>query len=174
MEAEIDSGEGTIGAVHDPAEDDEFRLELLTLAEWALIAPDGRISLGNALTTTVQVPALPGGLPPLYLVASVAAPPPWAGHQAALTVRAVDAEGRPLAADPLLSGTAAFPPAAEGAAVTPRLQFAIQISGLPVQRPGRVRFIVALAGDELGELGVEVRLAPPPPPQSQPPPPTPA
>lgn len=172
MDADIDSGEGTIEAVDEPADNDEFRLELLTLAEWALIAPDGRISLGNALTTTVQVAALPGGLPPLYLVASVAAPAPWAGHQASLTVRAVDAEGRPLAADPLLSGTAAFPPAAEGAAVRPHLQFAIHVSGLPVQRPGRVRFVVALAGDELGEVGVDVRLAPPP--QSQPPPSAPA
>ena len=38
MDADIDSGEGTIEAVDEPAENDEFRLELLTLAEWALIA----------------------------------------------------------------------------------------------------------------------------------------
>src|SRR5918911_2372150 len=88
---------------------EEFSLDLLTLAEWALIGPDGRVSLGNAMTTAVQLPALPGSLPPLHLVASVAAPATWAGHQAVLTVRAVDAEGRPVTADPLVSGTAAFP-----------------------------------------------------------------
>ena len=143
------------------SEDDEFRVDLLTLAEWALIGPDGRVTLGNAVTTTVQVPAVPAGLPPLYLVASVAAPPAWAGHQAELAVRALDAAGRPVAADPLVSGVAAFPPGAQDAAAPPRLQLALQITGLPVQSPGRVRFVLSLAGDELGEVGLEVRVAPP-------------
>jgi len=159
-EGEIDtqSAEGAAG----PAAEEEFRLDLLTVAEWALIGPDGRVSLGNAMTTAVQVPALPGGLPPLYLVACVAAPSTWAGHQAALAVRAVDAEGRPVAADPLVSGTATFPAGPEGTVITPRLQFALQIAALPVQRPGRLRFILSLAGDELGEVALDVRQAPPP------------
>jgi hypothetical protein len=146
-----------------PAADEEFGLDLLTLAEWALIGADGRVTLGNAMTTAVQMPALPGGLPPLYLVASVAAPAAWAGHHAVLTVRAVDAEGQPVAADPLLSGTATFPPAAEGTPAAPRLQFAMQLTGLPVHSAGRVRFVLALAGDELGEVAIDVRLAPPSP-----------
>jgi hypothetical protein len=143
-------------------EDDEFRLDLLTLAEWALIAPDGRVTLGNAVTTAVQVSAVPAGLPPLYLVASVAAPPAWAGQQAQLTVRALDAAGHPVAADPLARGAVTFPPRADDAAAAPRLQFALQITGLPVQSPGRVRFVLSLAGDELGQVDLEVRLAPPP------------
>jgi hypothetical protein len=148
-------------AAAGPGADEEFRLDLLTLAEWALIGTDGRVSLGNAMTTAVQLPTLPGGLPPLYLVASVAAPRTWAGHQAALTVRAVDAEGRPVAADPLVSGTAQFPAGTEGTLITPRLQFALQITALPVQSPGRLRFILSLAGDELGEVALDVRQVPP-------------
>ena len=146
-----------------PGAEEEFRLDLLTLAEWALIGPDGRVTLGNAMTTGVQLPALPGGLPPLHLVACVAAPRTWAGHQAALTVRAVDVEGRPVAADPLVSGTATFPAGAEGTLATPRLQFALQITGLPIHSPGQLRFILSLAGDELGEVALDVRQAPPPP-----------
>jgi hypothetical protein len=110
----------------------------------------------------VQLPALPGGLPPLYLVASVAAPATWAGHHAALTVRVVDADCRPVAADPLVRGTASFPPGSEEAAASPRLQFALQITGLPVQSPGRLRFILSLAGDELGEVALDIRQTPPP------------
>jgi hypothetical protein len=160
--------EGTrVSTTSEPSEptgpsEDEFRLDLLTLAEWALIGPDGRVTLGNAVTTTVQVPAMPAGLPPLYLAASVAAPPAWAGNQAQLAVRALDAAGRPVAADPLVSGTAAFPPSPQDAPAAPRLQFALQLTGLLVQSPGRLRFVLALAGDELGEVGLEVRLAPPP------------
>jgi hypothetical protein len=151
-------------AAGGPGDDEEFSLDLLTIAEWALIGPDGRVTLGNAMTTVVQLQALPGGLPPLHLVASVAAPATWAGHQAALTVRAVNAEGRPVAADPLVSGTASFPAGAEGTVSSPRLQFALQITGLPVQSPGRLRFILSLAGDELGEVALDVRRAPPPTP----------
>ena len=142
-------------------EDDEFRLDLLTLAEWAMIAADGRVTLGNAVTTAVQLPAVPAGLPPLYLVASVQAPPAWAGQQAELTVRALDAAGRPARADPLVRGAVAFPRRAEDAAAAPRLQFALQITGMPVQSAGRVRFVLSLAGDELGGVDLEVRLAPP-------------
>ena len=142
--------------------DEEFILDLLTVAEWALIGQDGRVTLGNAMTTMVQLAALPGGLPPLYLVASVAAPATWAGHQATLTVRVVNAQGRPVAADPLVSGTASFPPGAEGTVSSPRLQFALQITGLPVQSPGRLRFILSLAGDDLGEVALDVRQAPSP------------
>jgi hypothetical protein len=155
----MQSGEGAAG----PGTEEEFRLDLLTVAEWALIGPDGRVTLGNAMTTVVQVAALPGGLPPLYLVACVAAPRTWAGHQAALTVHAVDAEGRPVAADPLVSGTATFPATPEGTLAAPRLQFSLQITGLPVQSPGQVRFILSLAGDELGAVALDVRQAPPPP-----------
>ena len=144
------------------APDDEFRLDLLTLAEWALIGPDGRITLGNAVTTAVRVAAVPGGLPTLYLAASVAAPPAWAGNQAQLAVRVLDTTGRPVGADPLVSGTAAFPAPAEDGPTAPRLQFALQLTGLPIQSPGRLRFVLSLAGDELGEVGLEVRLAAPP------------
>ena len=142
-------------------EDDEFRLDLLTLAEWALIGPDGRITLGNAMTTAVQVPAFPAGLPPLYLVASVTAPAAWAGHQAQLAVRALGEAGHPVGADPLVSGAALFPSSGQDAPTAPRLQFALQITGLPVQNPGRLRFVLSLAGDEIGEVGLEVRLSPP-------------
>jgi hypothetical protein len=67
-----------------------------------------------------------------------------------------------VTADPLVSGTAAFPAGAEGTVASPRLQFALQITGLPVQSPGRLRFILSLAGDELGQVDLDVRQAPPP------------
>jgi hypothetical protein len=146
------------------AEDDEFRLDLLTLAEWALIAPDGRVSLGNAVTTAVQVPALPAGLPPLYLVASIVAPPAWAGQQAQLAVRALDADGLPIAADPLVSGAATFPPRPNNLGAVSRVQFALQLAGLQVRTAGRLRFVLSLAGDELGELDLTILLAAPPAP----------
>src|ERR671930_1187022 len=106
------------------SEDDEFRVDLLTLAEWALIGPDGRVTLGNAVTTAVHVPAFPAGLPPLYLVASVTAPAAWAGHQAQLAVRALGQAGHPVGADPLVSGAALFPSSGQDAPTAPRLQFA--------------------------------------------------
>jgi hypothetical protein len=144
--------------------DDEFVLDLFTLAEWAQVGHDGRITVGNALTRSVQVPALPAALPPLYLVASIAAPPSWAGHQSQLEVRALDADGQPLAADPLVSGSAVFPPNAVDQPDTwPRLPFVLQITGLPVQRAGTIVFVLSLAGEELNRLTLEVRLRQRPP-----------
>jgi hypothetical protein len=55
----------------------------------------------------------------------------------------------------------AFLPRGEDAAAAPRLQFALQIAGLPIQSAGRVRFVLSLAGDELGGVDLDVRLAPP-------------
>ena len=141
------------------ASDDEFVLDLFTLAEWAQVGRDGRITVGNAVTRSVQVPALPGALPPLYLVASIAAPPSWAGHQSQLEVRALDSDGQPLASDPLVSGSAVFPPTAgDQPGTRPRLPFVLQITGLPVQRAGPITFVLALAGEELNRLSLDVRL----------------
>ena len=155
------SGRRLLGPLVTDAEasDDEFVLDLFTLAEWALVGRDGRITVGNGVTRSVQVPALPGVLPPLYLVASIAAPPSWAGHQSQLEVRALDADGQPLATDPLVSGSAVFPPRAVDQPDTwPRLPFVLQITGLPVQRAGTITFVLSLAGEELSSLTLDVRL----------------
>lgn len=90
-----------------PSED--FKLRMFMVADYATVAPDGKLYISGAGILSVRVPNPQEPLPTLYLAIGIGVPYTMTSEPHHLTVRWLDADGKPILPlphpDPLFSVT---------------------------------------------------------------------
>jgi hypothetical protein len=143
---------------------DELEIRIFTLCDHAALPPDGKLYIHGAGVQQVFLPQLPGPLTPLFLVVRLSVPLHMIGDPHTLAVRVLDLDRKPIGTtDPVLSvpfelgKPPGFRPGDDAAA-----NLVAQLTGLPMQEPGTIRFHLSVDDQPLTSLPLKVQQLPPP------------
>ena len=140
---------------------EELLIRVLTLADYAVTPPDGKLYIAGGGIEQILIPEIPGQLGPIYLAVRVRVPWSKTSEPLPFLVRALDADREPVGPDPLLRGVAEV-----GRAPGQRpgdelgVNLVVPLGGFPVKEAGNMYFHVVVADETIGVLPMKVDRAP--------------
>lgn len=141
---------------------DRLELRIFTLADHAVVPPDGKLYMNGGGVDRMGLQQIPGGLGPLTLAIRVRVPWRMTSDKLPLLVRILDADRNPVGPDPLIQAEAEVgrPPGLRPGDEL-GVNLVVQLTGYPVQAEGTFFFHVTAADQLLGVLPLKiVKLAP--------------
>lgn len=141
---------------------DSLVLRIFTLADHAVVPPDGKLYMNGGGVDRMGLQQVPGGLGPLTLAIRVRVPWRMTSDTLPLLVRILDADRNPVGPDPLVQANVEVgrPPGLRpGDEIG--VNVVVQLTGYPVQTEGTFYFHVTVADQVLGVLPLKIiKLAP--------------
>ena len=140
--------------------DDQFIVRLFTVADYAVVPPDGKLYISGGGISAFNVREAGGALTPFHVVARVKVPWNLSSESHRMELRVLDGDRRPIAPlpDPAHSGDleTGRPP---GARPEDELciQLVVGLAGLPVPNQSSMYFHLLVNGQTLAVLPVKLR-----------------
>lgn len=137
---------------------DELELRVFTLADHAVVPPDGKLYMNGGGVDQMYLPEIPGTLGSLSLAIRVRIPWRMTSELLHVQVRALSDDREPVGPDPVLDANAEVgrPPGLRPGDEN-CLALAIPLTGFPVEREGTINFHLNLGDRLLGVLPLKIR-----------------
>lgn len=146
------------GAQPPEAAHDRLELRIFTLADHAVVPPDGKLYMNGGGVDRMGLQQIPGGLGPLSLAIRVRVPWRMTSDTMPLLVRVLDADRNPVGPDPLVQAQVEVgrPPGLRPGDEL-GVNLVVPLTGFPVQSEGTLYFHVTAAEQLLGVLPLKVQ-----------------
>jgi hypothetical protein len=136
---------------------DRFEVLIFTLADHAIVAPDGKLYINGAGVDSMTLPTIPGNTLPLSLALRLRTPWSTVPSPGEFEITVTYEDGSPVIPRSLVSGAAevlAKPEQLPGDERAASAAFSFQ--GLPIQREGKIYFHLAVNGNELAVIPLRI------------------
>lgn len=136
---------------------DRPEIRILTFADHAVVAPDGKLYMNGAGIDQFYLQAVPQQVGPLYLAIRLRIPWAMTGEQHELTVRVLDEDRGPVAPDPFVKAgfeVGRAPGQRPGDELA--LSLAVPVVGVTAQREGTIYFHLHLGDQRIATLPLKL------------------